>query len=258
MFCKRQYRKKVKCTACKKELYSDYTANHLKRLHGNDKSVEFVIANDDSKQKKKTFAFSSEGISSTSKLPFLPTENEIDYVSQNTASCTWPLTDAVPDSLSASCVSTSGCMTRISVSDSQIDTIVCSCSTYTSISNSVFNSTNALTTTGFSTANYTYKTTADNAILNSFISATALSSGCDSTAIDAKSKSCIPTGILDCVSLLIYDVCDSVCASNIVSETINPDAAQESCIVTCASSYCVSVSADVVSKADFANSSTNP
>ena len=109
-------------------------------------------------------------------------------------------------------------MTRSSVSDSQIDTLVCSSSTYTSISNSVSNSTNALNTTSFSTANGTYKTTADNAIPNSFISATALSSGCDSTAIDAKSKSCIPTGILACVSSLINDFCDSVCASNIVSE----------------------------------------
>ena len=87
-----------------------------------------------------------------------------------------------------------------------------------------------------------------------FISATALSSGCDSTTIDAKSKSCIPTGILDCVSSLIIDVYDSVCTSNIVSKTINPDAAQESRIVTCASSYYISVSADVVSKSDFANS----
>ena len=120
-------------------------------------------------------------------------------------------------------------MTRISVSDSQVDTLVCNSSAYTSISNSVFNSTNAFTATGFFTANCTYKTNANNAIPNSFISATALSSGCDSAAINAKSKSCIPTGILDCVSSLINDVSDSVCALNIVPETINSDAAQEYC-----------------------------
>ena len=72
MFRKRQYRKKVKCTACKKELCSDYTADHLKQLHGNDKSVKFVIAKDDPKQKKITFASFSSKVS-------LPLQSFLSY-----------------------------------------------------------------------------------------------------------------------------------------------------------------------------------
>ena len=59
MHCRRLYRKKIKCTACNKVIYSEYIADQLKRKQINNLSKKFVSVEEDSVdllQKKLCFA----------------------------------------------------------------------------------------------------------------------------------------------------------------------------------------------------------
>ena len=59
MHCRRLHRKKIKCTACNKVIYSEYKADQLKRKQNNNLSVKFVSVKEDSvdfHQKKLCFA----------------------------------------------------------------------------------------------------------------------------------------------------------------------------------------------------------
>ena len=59
MHCRRLHRKKIKCTACNKVIYSEYKADQLKRKQNNNLSVKFVSVKEDSVdflQKKLCFA----------------------------------------------------------------------------------------------------------------------------------------------------------------------------------------------------------
>ena len=69
MYRKRQYRKRIKCTACSKVIYSDYKLDHLKRKHGNNLSVKFISFEEDLLQKKLSFlptAATSTAVASSS------------------------------------------------------------------------------------------------------------------------------------------------------------------------------------------------
>ena len=59
MHCKRLYRKKIKCSACNKVIYSEYKADQLKRKQNNILSLKFISVEEDSVnllQKKLCFA----------------------------------------------------------------------------------------------------------------------------------------------------------------------------------------------------------
>ena len=56
MHRRRLYRKKIKCTACNKIIYSDYKVDHLTRKHNNNSSVKFISVEEDPLQKKLCFA----------------------------------------------------------------------------------------------------------------------------------------------------------------------------------------------------------
>ena len=59
MHCRKLYRKKIKCTACNKVIYSEYKADQLKRKQNYNLSVKFVSVKEDSVnllQKKLCFA----------------------------------------------------------------------------------------------------------------------------------------------------------------------------------------------------------
>ena len=58
MHCRRLYRKKIKCTASNKVMYSEYKAGQHKKKENNNLSVKFISVEDsvDLLQKKLCFA----------------------------------------------------------------------------------------------------------------------------------------------------------------------------------------------------------
>ena len=68
MHRRRLYRKKIKCTACNKVIYSEYKADQLKRKQNNNLSVKFISVDEDSGnlQKKLCFATATIILSSAS------------------------------------------------------------------------------------------------------------------------------------------------------------------------------------------------